>query len=584
MPVSACSASAAPTMNLSAALTVIALGGYKKSKETLVQEERAVNRQGMNRAGSIAEAGVLVLVVMLVLPTIPECLADGHSSTFFTVSPPGLADPLGRLAQEETYCGPRKSFTELRSLECSGAFVCLNSETGQEQAGELFRQLSIPTLSETSANGKTADRWTYTATNGSTGVEGDPVTLTWSFVPDGTLVDGVPSVLDSVFDDLLKSKIRRAFDLWDAATGIKFIEVEDDGADLPNSPGVLGARGDIRIAGRSIDGEGNVVIYSYYPDVGDIVLDTDDIGFFSNPLLNYRTLKNVVGYEIGHCIGLGNVIPTDCTKLMESGLCLGFTGPQHDDTRRAQRLYGDPLENNDVVEDASDLGSLAESLLVEGLSLDHGGDDDWYLFTSSQCSITVEVEPTGFCYEVGPAGGVISVICTDSILDLGFYLHDSTGVVVLDSATSGGLGETESLTGFLLPYAGEFRLRVENTDAGNGTQMYALSLTSRPTASIRIADKDIPSQSDPRFSVYPNPVNTKMTARFFSHCSDPYVLEVYDVSGRLVRKIRKWSTGAGWTETQWDGTACDGRQVKGGVYFISLKIGGRVETRKVVLP
>ena len=38
------------------------------------------------------------------------------------------------------------------------------------------------------------DRWTRTATDGSDIVRGEPITLTWSILPDGTPIDSVPEV------------------------------------------------------------------------------------------------------------------------------------------------------------------------------------------------------------------------------------------------------------------------------------------------------------------------------------------------------------------------------------------------------
>ena len=40
------------------------------------------------------------------------------------------------------------------------------------------------------ARSRASPRWTRTATNTSTGAQGTPITLTWSFAPDSTLIPG----------------------------------------------------------------------------------------------------------------------------------------------------------------------------------------------------------------------------------------------------------------------------------------------------------------------------------------------------------------------------------------------------------
>ncbi|RPJ42694.1 MAG: hypothetical protein EHM19_10040, partial [Candidatus Latescibacterota bacterium] len=155
--------------------------------------------------------------------------------------------------------------------EMDGFCVCLHPDTDPETAEEILRNL--PTYLGIDGMGKEAynkaGRWSMTASGG-TGVEGDPITLTWSFVPDGTTADGAPSTMYADFTAGFGgtgwiTKIQQAFQRWDDVLGTTYIEVSDDGAPHPNSTGVLGVRGDCRLAGRSIDGAGNVLAYNYYP-------------------------------------------------------------------------------------------------------------------------------------------------------------------------------------------------------------------------------------------------------------------------------------------------------------------------------
>ena len=119
------------------------------------------------------------------------------------------------------------------------------------------------------------NRWSRTATDGSNLSQGEPITLTWSIVPDDTDLGGFyvedpsPSDLVTWLDDLYGDEsawlplFQQAFDRWQEVTGITFLyEPNDHGAAIvagSKPPGVLGVRGDIRIAAHIIDGDGWVL-------------------------------------------------------------------------------------------------------------------------------------------------------------------------------------------------------------------------------------------------------------------------------------------------------------------------------------
>lgn len=473
--------------------------------------------------------------------------------------------------------------------------VCLHPDTDRATAEEILR--TLPTwlgIEIPEGAGKenywTSARWSYTATDGPTGSEGDPITITWGFVPDGTIADGQPSDLHAAFtaqwggSTAWMTKIRNAFDRWDWALGSAYVEVSDDGANLPGSPGSLGSRGDCRLSGRSIDGNGNVLAYNYYPNGGDMVIDTDDCPYYYNPINNYATLKNVVMHEHGHGMGLGHVTPENCTKLMEAYACgpVYFVGPQDDDIRGGQRNYGDVYENNDVMGDATDLGSLVDTIFADYLSIDRGGDEDWYKFTGSG-SIRIEVDPIGSAYTIGNQGGPApTYVRTDSISDPDFCLYTAAGAL-LDSVYAMGETATEVLD-YNLPAAGDYLIKVFRKDgSGNGIQRYEMTITaSGIVTDVQVADGNVPARALD-FGIAPNPFNPRTTAKFFAAAPGPYSVDIYDVSGRLARSIDGRATGAGWVEVPWNGKDGNGSDVASGVYLMKLTHGDRSETQRAVL-
>ena len=352
---------------------------------------------------------------------------------------------------------------------------------------------------------QTFGRWTATATNPSTGTNGDPVTIRYSFLPDGTPMYGgagelpLPSNLMATFNLLYggntsawQGAIAAAFDRWTQLTGITFIhEPNDDGAATVNlPPGIIGVRGDIRIGGHNVDGQSgsNILAYSSYPNFGDICIDTSNLAFFANQFSNSLNLRNLIGHEIGHALGLKHSCPWNYTKLMEPFINAAFDGPQHDDVQGAHQLYGDRRENNDTQATATSLGLLqGGTLTLDDLSCDSAIDVDWFRFTiGGPEAVTVTVTPIGATYASGPE---TNGVCTpgtpyNSLVanDLAVEVRDSSGGLVA-GANSYPAGQAESIVSLaLLTYATPWYVRVM-PGPGSAPQIYRLAITIADGAS-----------------------------------------------------------------------------------------------------
>jgi len=82
---------------------------------------------------------------------------------------------------------------------------------------------------------------------------------------------------------------------------------------------------------------------------------------------------------------------------------------------------------------------------------------------------------------------------------------------------------------------------------------------------------------------YPNPFNPFTTLRYEILKDEKVEITVYDMSGRVVRKLLNNVQKAGQNHVQWNGLNDQGMTVSSGSYLYNIQAGGHGETRKMVL-
>jgi len=357
------------------------------------------------------------------------------------------------------------------------------------------------------------------------GAQGDPLTLTWSFMPDGVIIPagvGEPSAANTLFATmntqfagntaLWIGLFEQSFARWGELTGVTYVRVTDgvnewdDGAAWGSAGSAT--HGDVRISAKFIDGGAgsNVLAYNYFPGSGgDMVLDSSNS--WTNSSDNYRFLRNVILHEHGHGLGMFHVCPAPTgmppeppgirTKLMEPFLATNFDGPQHDDIRGGHRHYGDPFEPDNDAASAGDLGTLVHGLpLTVGdvptqavnhgaiLSIDADGEVDYFAFdVDATLSVTVTIEPRGLTYDSSPqlSGSCTSGNFIDSLgaANLDVEILDSDGSTILAGANAMPAGAAESAYyPSLAP--GSYYVRVLESDAPTQSQLYRMTLSAAP--------------------------------------------------------------------------------------------------------
>jgi len=354
-------------------------------------------------------------------------------------------------------------------------------------------------------------RWASTAVDPDTGGLGDPATVSYSFVPDNADGNEIFATFDAMFGSraLWQGLVRQCFDAWSEVSGLTFTEVGDDGAPwypYPDTPGGAGLRGDIRIGAIEIDGPyGGILAFADLPPGGDVMIDKDE--FWADTAGNYRLFRNTLTHELGHSLGLLHVMPADESKLMEPYLSLLIDGPQDDDIRGINRLYGDDFELNDARGLASALGSYSGDRTFSGFSLDARLDEDWYALSGVGGRLLgIAARPIGSSYFVGPQFGEPALINTMKMLPLRLELYDSTGAQPLAAVEAPSVGLAAEIGALgLPPSATQLYFRVlARTDADAGdVQCYELEVASvtgpLQTVHVRSSPHDgVPIRANPQ--------------------------------------------------------------------------------------
>lgn len=376
----------------------------------------------------------------------------------------------------------------------------------------------LATVAETNAfisNG----RWSTTATDGATDPLGNPISLTWSIVPDGTNIShlGTPSNLVSFLDGIFGAGpggndfaqrpwfdlVASSFDRWSELSGMTFVyEPADDGVSgnrwHGSHPGLLGARGDVRFGGAFIDGNGGSYASAGFIPNADITFDTGDLTHYQNPAGNYVRLRNTLTHEIGHSLGLSHAIApsTSYEFLMEGDPKSAFDGPQVDDVRGVQYLYGDKFEKNggnnslgtafelEVVVPATPIqigfdatsATRVEAVETDFVSIANADDIDFFKFGIDTPSLLdLVLTPAGPTYQERIPPAPLGNINTSNQSNLSLELYAEGIPTPIATSSIGGIGQVESILNFELTETGSYYAKILGDTAN--VQLYTLQIS-----------------------------------------------------------------------------------------------------------
>jgi hypothetical protein len=162
---------------------------------------------------------------------------------------------------------------------------------------------------------------------------------------------------------------------------------------------------------------------------------------------------------------------------------------------------------------------------------------------------------------------------------------DNSGEVIGSGSVTAA--DSAKIQGRLDLVAGIWNYRFVEADGSMGAHnaKYAVRLLYKSLGWIPLFVKDVPgTPTDYALDQnYPNPFNPSTVIRFSLPTEQQVKLEVYDITGALVKTILNEAVRAGNKEVTWDGTNYAGARVASGMYFYRLQAGSFVATRKMLL-
>jgi Matrixin len=243
------------------------------------------------------------------------------------------------------------------------------------------------------------DKWTYDSR------------ITYSFMPDGTSVGGVSSVLFQTLNakyatTTWEGQIEDAASLWETASNANLAVVSDAGeavgsnGDQQDDPRF----GDIRI-GMVPLGAG-ILAETFLPPTANGGTDAGDILF--NSTINWQInssydLMTVAAHEFGHALGLGeSTVSTAVMYGTYNGVKQTLTS---DDISGIQSIYGtrtfDQFNNagthNSALFTAANINSyiISNQIAIPNLDITTGGQAEWFFVnvpatTTGTMKVTVQ--------------------------------------------------------------------------------------------------------------------------------------------------------------------------------------------------
>jgi hypothetical protein len=215
-----------------------------------------------------------------------------------------------------------------------------------------------------------------------------------------------------------------------------------------------------------------------------------------------------------------------------------------------------------------------------------GGGDDEYLVSIQQTS------DKGYILGGGSGSGISGDKTEPNLGEADYWVVKLNGLgnIVWQNTIGGylddGLWSLQQTSdgGYILGGSSESGISGDKTEANLGSRDYwIVKLT--PDPSISVEDMPFPVIPDQLtvFPAFPNPFNPSTTISYGIENDSRVIIQIYDLSGRIISTLQDNDQTQGWHSVVWNGTNQQGEQAPAGVYFSRITSGSEVKTSKLML-
>ncbi len=323
--------------------------------------------------------------------------------------------------------------------------------------------------------------------------------ITYSFVPDGTNIGGMPSVLFQTLDskfarETWQQQFQKAAAAWQIASNVNLVQVSDDGSPL----GVSGYQqgdprfGDIRIS--AIPQSNGTLAISLLPPPINGGTEAGDVIFNSNMNWQINTtfdIQSVAIHEFGHSLGLGH------TSITSAVMYAAYTGVKQklttDDFNGIQAVWQAPQpdqfnsngQSNSSFQKAVNLTSYIDAhaqIAIPDLSIHSSTLNEWYY-------VTVPPTTTGTMVAAMQSSNLSSLSPRITVFD--------ASLRTVGFATSNDFGETVT-TSVAVQAGQKYYIRVSGSAGGAPVGDFGLAVNfgSYPQAPFSPPNTSVPEQPD----------------------------------------------------------------------------------------
>lgn len=276
-----------------------------------------------------------------------------------------------------------------------------------------------------------------------------------------------------------------------------------------------------------------------------LLLVKDDSGAYYVPSFGVMTMTEMC--------------PGEAYSIFTMGTEIDFTYPSMGaQARSSMHTYWEEYNQNTVTESYSDLvvpTGISYPIIITQIDGNVSVGDELVAYANGQVVGATRIADLGAPVVISAWGG---------FNEYGIYLEGySVGDKIDLRLYSNDKGE-------------ELMVNIDLDNDEYGVGVFA-SGTVTASDMLAVPEEYILSQN------YPNPFNPSTTISFSVPVEGNVVLNIYDITGRLVTTLVDANMNSGYHSVNWDGIDLNGSFVSAGLYIYSLQAEGVALTRKMVL-